>query len=91
MTILRELVFSLVYYLVAYISVLERRFKDMKHFLKGAAVVVIVLIVLWGINMLCHINGHELDMVPTGTMASVGSILIYHGLTKNEKKKDEQG
>lgn len=62
----------------------------MKNFLKGAAVVVIMLIVLWGINMIFHINGVELDIVPLSTIASVGSILIYHGLTKNEKKKDEQ-
>lgn len=62
----------------------------MKHFLKGAAVTAIVVVVLMVINVICNMNGHELDSVVTGTVASVGSMLIYHGLTKNEKNKDNQ-
>ena len=61
----------------------------MKNFLKGAAVAV-VLIVLIVINIICNMNGHELDSVSTGTVASVCAMLLYGGLTKNEKNKDDQ-
>ena len=63
----------------------------MKHFLKGAAVTVVVMIVLIIINMICNINGHELDSVSTGTVASVIAMFIYGGMTKKEKNKDDQG
>ena len=60
----------------------------MKNFLKGAAVAVVVLIVLIVINVICNMNGHELDSVSTGAVASVCAMLLYRGLTKNEKNKD---
>ena len=60
----------------------------MKNFLKGAAVAVVTLIVLIVINVICNMNGHELDSVSTGTAASVCAMLLYGGLTKNEKNKD---
>lgn len=62
----------------------------MKSFMKGAAVVVAIWIVLVVINVICNMNGHELDSVPSGTMAAVCAILIDRGLTKNEKNKDDQ-
>ncbi len=62
----------------------------MKRFLKGAAVTAAVLIVLIVINVICNMNGHELDAVSTGTAASVGAMLIHSGLTRNEKNKDDQ-
>ena len=62
----------------------------MKYFLKGAAVTVVVMIVLIIINMICNMNGHELDSVSTGTVASVSAMLIYGGMTKKEKNKDDQ-
>ena len=62
----------------------------MKNFLKGAAVAVVVLIVLIVINVICNMNGHELDSVSTGAVASVCAMLLYGGLTKNEKNKDDQ-
>ena len=62
----------------------------MKNLLKGAAVTVVVMVVLIVINVICNMNGHELDTVATGVVASVGAMLIYHGLTKNEKNKDNQ-
>lgn len=62
----------------------------MKHFLKGAAVTVIVLVVLIVINVICNMNGIELDSVSTGTVSAVGAMLIYYGLTKNEKNKNDQ-
>lgn len=62
----------------------------MKKLLKGAAVAVVIMIVLIVINMICNMNGHELDSVSTGVVASVGAMLIYGGLDKNEKNKDNQ-
>ena len=67
---------------------MERKQEVMKNFLKGAAVVVVVLIILIVINVICNMNGHELDSVLTGTVASVCAMLLYGGLTKNEKNKD---
>lgn len=62
----------------------------MKHLIKGAAVTVVILVVLIVVNMICNVNGHELDAVSTGTAASVGAMLIYGGLTRKEKNKDGQ-
>ncbi len=59
----------------------------MKHFLKGAAITVGVMIVLIVINMICNVNGHELDPVSTGVVASVGAMLVHGGLGKNDKNK----
>jgi hypothetical protein len=67
---------------------MERKQEVMKNFLKGAAVAVVTLIVLIVINVICNMNGHELDSVLTGTVASVCAMLLYGGLTKNEKNKD---
>ena len=62
----------------------------MKNLLKGAAVTVVVMVILIVINVICNMNGHELDSVSTGVVASVGAMLIYDGLTKNKKNKDNQ-
>lgn len=62
----------------------------MKRFIKGAAVVVAIWIVLVVINVICNMNGHELDSVLSGTMAAVCAMLLDRGLTKKEKKKDDQ-
>lgn len=59
----------------------------MKSFLKGAAVVVIVWIVLLIIHVFCNTHGIDLDQTTTGTVSAIGAVLIYQGLTKNEKKK----
>ena len=67
---------------------MERKQEVMKNFLKGAAVAVVTLIVLIVINVICNMNGHELDSVSTGAVASVCAMLLYGGLTKNEKNKD---
>ena len=62
----------------------------MKKLLKGATVTVVVMVILIVINVICNMNGHELDSVSTGVAASVGAMLIYDGLTKNKKNKDNQ-
>ncbi len=90
MTVLKEFVRPLVYYPMVNKFILERKQKAMKRFIKGAAIVVAIWIVLVVINVICNINGHELDPVLTGTAASVGAMLVEGGLTKNEKKKDDQ-
>ena len=62
----------------------------MKRFMKAVAIVAAILIVLVVINVICNINGHELDSVPSGTMAAVCAMLLDRGLTKKEKNKDDQ-
>ena len=60
----------------------------MKKLLKGAAVTVVVMVILIVINVICNMNGHELDSVSTGVVASVGAMLIYDGLTKNKDNQE---
>ena len=57
----------------------------MRHLLKGAAVTAIVLIVSMAIHVFCNMKGIELDTVVAGTVSAVCAMLLYHGLTKNEK------
>ena len=51
MTILKELLFSLVYYSIVNKFILERKQEAMRHLLKGAAVAAVVLIALMIINI----------------------------------------
>ena len=62
----------------------------MKRFMKAVAIVAAIWIVLVVINVICNINGHELDSVSSGTMAAVCAMLLDRGLTKKEKNKDDQ-
>ncbi len=62
----------------------------MKRFMKAVAIVAAIWFVLVVINVICNINGHELDSVPSGTMAAVCAMLLDRGLTKKEKNKDDQ-
>ena len=59
----------------------------MMQFLKGAAATAIVLIVFIGINVICNINGIDLDSISNGPVIAVCAMLIYSGLNKNEKTK----
>lgn len=58
----------------------------MKSFLKGTAVWAIVMIVFIAINVICNINGINLDSVSNGAVMAVCVMLIYEGWAKNEKK-----
>ncbi len=58
----------------------------MKSFLKGTAVWAIVMIVLIAINVICNINGINLDSVSNGAVMAVCVMLIYEGWAKKEKK-----
>ena len=86
MTVLKELLFSLIYYFAVHKFILERKQEDMKHLLKGAAVAITILIVLIIINMFCNMRGIDLDWTSKGVVTAVCAMLIYRGLIKNEKK-----
>ena len=57
----------------------------MKNLLKGAAVMAAVMIANLIVSIVCNMNGIELNSTVTGTVSAVSAILIYRGLTKNEK------
>lgn len=62
----------------------------MKHFFKGAAIMVGVIVVNMIINIVCNINGVDLNSSIMGTMSAVCALLIYDGCIKNEEKKGNQ-
>nr|WP_305139798.1 hypothetical protein [uncultured Acetatifactor sp.] len=61
----------------------------MKYLLKGAAVAAVVLVALMAINMFCNMYDIHLDQTATGTTSAVCAMLIYRGLIRNEKSKDD--
>lgn len=89
MTVLKELPLSLVYYFVVNKFIWERKWKVMKHLLKGVAVTAVILIVLIVINIFCNMHDIHLDQTVTGTASAVGAMLFYHGLIRNEKNKGD--
>lgn len=62
---------------------------NMKHLLKGAAVMVGVIVVNMIINIVCNINGIDLNSTAQSTMSAICAVLIYNGLIKNEKNKED--
>lgn len=60
-----------------------------KHLIKGIAVMVGVIIVNMIINIVCNMNGIDLNSTVAGTMSAVCALLIYNGLIKNEQNKDD--
>ena len=64
----------------------------MKNLLKGAAAVVVVMIVSMLIHVFFNMKGIELptNNVTEVLLTSSFATLIYHVLTKNEKDKDNQ-
>ena len=60
-----------------------------KHLLKGIAVMVGVIIVNMIINIVCNINGIDLNSTAQSAMSAICAVLIYNGLIKNEKNKDD--
>ena len=58
----------------------------MKRFLKGAAAFAISMIVNIIIHVICNMNGVDLnDSIGTTMVTVICTLLIYHGLTRNEK------
>ncbi len=60
----------------------------MKHFLKGAAVTAVVLIVSLVIHVFCNMKGIQLNQVTTGTMSAICAMFLYQGLIRNEKNNE---
>ena len=83
MTVLGALALSLVYCSVLHICILEG---DMN----AAAVGIAILVILMAVNVICNINGINLDAVPVGVVSAIAGMWIYQGLIKLEKKKDDQ-
>lgn len=57
----------------------------MKHFLKGAAAVAVVLIISMAIHVFCNVKGIQLDQVLTSVALAGCAVALYHVLIKNEK------
>lgn len=68
------------------INNIEERIFIMRIF-KGLIVALVILAILVVVNYICSSKGIEINAVAEGTIAAVGAMLIYGGLTK-EKKKD---
>ena len=62
----------------------------MKHFFILFAVGIAILVILMAVNVICNINGINLDAVPVGVVSAIAGMWIYQGLIKLEKKKDDQ-
>lgn len=90
MTVLKELLFSLVYYPAVNKFIVERNYKVMRHFLKGTAAVAVVLIVSMAIHVFCNVKGIQLDQVATSVVSAGCAVALYQLLTRNEQKKGGQ-
>ncbi len=62
----------------------------MKQILKGAAISAIVLIVFIAINVICNINGINLDSISSGPVIAVCAMLIFRESTRNRENKEDQ-
>ncbi len=61
----------------------------MKHFLKGAAAMAIVLVISLVIHVFCNMKGINLDQTVTSIVSAMLAVLVYHILIKNEKNKED--
>lgn len=61
----------------------------MKHLLKGVAVMVGVIVVNMIINIVCNMNGIDLNSTAQSTTSAICAVLIYNGLIKDEKNKGD--
>lgn len=85
--------FFLVYYLAVNKSIMERKQEVMKHFVKGAVVVVgvtfVMMIMNIIVNIVCNRNGIDLNstamsMVST-FIGALSGMMIYDRWIKDEK------
>lgn len=93
MTVLTDLLFSLVYYVLKIHICFGRRSKFMKNLLKvlkAVAAMAVVLIINMIINIICDRNGFEINSIAQTVSSSLIAIALYHSLTKNEADKDSQ-
>lgn len=63
----------------------ERKDEVMKHVLKGAAILAGVMVVHIIINVICNMNGVELNSTVMSMLSTVCAILIYNEWIKKEK------
>lgn len=49
----------------------------------------VVMIVSLIIHIICNKNGINLDSTVTGTVSAISALLIYRGLTRKEKTKND--
>lgn len=89
MTVLEELPFSLLYCLTENKFISERKQKVMKHFLKGAAAVAIVMFILILIHIIFNVMGIDLNKYINNVveilLASSFATMIYQALIRKEK------
>lgn len=94
MTVLEELLFSLIYYPMVNKFFLERKREVMKHFLKGVATVAIVMSIVILIHVIFYMKGTDINQyIPSIVEVWLAASLatpIYQALIKNEKNKDNQ-
>lgn len=92
MTVLEELPFSLLYCLTENKFISERKQKVMKHFLKGAAAVAIVMFVVMLIHIIFNVMGIDLNKyinnVAEILLASSFATMIYQALIRKEQNDD---
>lgn len=62
----------------------------MKNFLKGAAIVVAVLLVLMAINIVGNLNGVNMDSLSNGPVWALCAVMIYRDIVRDTKKKDDK-
>lgn len=92
MTVLEELPFSLLYCLTENKFISERKQKVMKHFLKGAAAVAIVMFILILIHIIFNVMGTDLNKYINNVveilLASSFATVIYQALIRKEQNDD---
>jgi hypothetical protein len=62
----------------------------MKKLLRGVIILAIILVVLIIVNVICNINGVNLDSTITGTCTAVAAMLIYEGVEKKQAAKQTE-
>lgn len=62
----------------------------MKEFLKGAAIVVAVLLVLMAINIVGNLNGINMDSLSNGPVWALCAVMIYRDMVRDKKEKGDK-
>ncbi|MCI9033890.1 MAG: hypothetical protein HFJ08_07550 [Lachnospiraceae bacterium] len=60
----------------------------MKHLLKGTVIVAALTAVNMIINIICNMNGVDLNALPTGAGMAMCGMFLYQAWTKNEAGKE---
>ena len=87
MTVLKEFIHSLVYCPAVNKFILKRKQKAMKRFMKAVAIVAAIWIVLVVINVICNINGDDLNSISNTFVAVMFAMLLYNVWIKDNKSE----